>query len=55
MEIIIGHSNYFLCKYLIVQKCMFEQKYDMDCNTSIDHTYWIENIYTYVQPSLLKQ
>ena len=55
MEITIGHSNYTSYVNFLVQKCMFEHKYDMDWKQSKVHTYWIENIYTYVQPSLLKQ
>ena len=31
MEITIGHSNHTSYDNLLVQKCMFEQKYDMDC------------------------
>ena len=39
MEITIGHS--YLTSYvnLLVQKCMFEHKYDMDRYTSMFHTY----------------
>ena len=55
MEITIGHSNHTSYVNFLVQKCMFEHKYDMDWKQSKVHTYWIENIYTYVQPSLLKQ
>ena len=31
MEITIGHSNHTSYENLLVQKCMFEHKYDMDC------------------------
>ena len=54
MEITIGHSNHSSYVNFLVQKCMFEHKYDMDCNASIVHTYWDKNIYTYVQPRLLQ-
>ena len=55
MELTIGHSNYTSYVNFLVQKCMFEHKYDMDWKQSKVHTYWIENLYTNVQPSLLKQ
>ena len=54
MEITIGHSNCTSYIDLIAQKCMFEHKYDIDCNASMVHTYWDKSIYTYVQPSLLQ-
>ena len=55
MEITIGHSNHTSYVNFLVQKCMFEHKYDMDWKQSKVHTYWIKDIHTYVQPCLLKQ
>ena len=55
MEITIGHSNHTSYEDLLVQKCMFEHKYDMDCKQARFTLIEFENIYTYVQPSLLKQ
>ena len=55
MEITIGHSNHTSYLDLLVQKCMFEHKYDMDCKQARFTLIEFENIYTYVQPSLLKQ
>ena len=54
MEITIGHSNHTSYVDFLVQKCMFEHKYDMDWKQSKVHTYWDKSIYTYVQPSLLQ-
>ena len=54
MEKTIGHSNHTSYVNFLVQRCMFEHKYDMDCNASKVHTYWDKSIYTYVQPSLLQ-
>jgi len=55
MEITIGHSHHTSYVNLLVQKCMFEHKYDMDCRQARFTLIEFENIYTYVQPSLLKQ
>ena len=54
MEITIGHSNHTSYVNFLVQKCMFEHKYDMDWKQSKVHTYWDKSIFTYVQPSLLQ-
>ena len=35
MEITIDHSNHTSYVDLLVQKCMFEHKYDMDCKQAL--------------------
>ena len=35
MEITIGHSNHTSYVNLLVQKCMLEHKYDMDCKQAL--------------------
>ena len=54
MEITLGHSNNTSYVDLIIQKCMFEHKYDMDCKQALITLIELKT-YTYVQPSLLKQ
>ena len=54
MEITIGHSHHTSYVNFLVQKCMFEHKYDMIVMLARFLLIELKNIYTYVQPSLLQ-